>query len=107
MERLKHSGREGKNMEYRKLGNSSLTVSPICFGGNVFGWTADEATSFKLLDACVDAGLNFIDTAEMYPVPTEADTQGLTDKYIGSWLRKMSARREDIVLATKVSGRSE
>ena len=52
-------------------------------------------------------GVNFIDTAEMYPVPTEADTQGLTDKYIGSWLKQGNVRREDVVLASKVSGRSE
>jgi aryl-alcohol dehydrogenase-like predicted oxidoreductase len=51
--------------------------------------------------------VNFIDTAEMYPIPTEAGTQGLTDKYIGNWLKRGSTRREDIVLATKVSGRSE
>ncbi|MFL5530691.1 MAG: aldo/keto reductase, partial [Gemmatimonadales bacterium] len=51
-------------MEKRRLGQSDLMVSPLCLGGNVFGWTADEATSFKILDGFVDAGLNFIDTAD-------------------------------------------
>ena len=53
-------------MEKRRLGRSDLMVSPLCLGGNVFGWTADEATSFEVLDAYVDAGLNFIDTADVY-----------------------------------------
>jgi aryl-alcohol dehydrogenase-like predicted oxidoreductase len=53
-------------MDYRPLGRSELQVSPLCFGGNVFGWTADERTSFSLLDAWVDAGFNFVDTADVY-----------------------------------------
>lgn len=53
-------------MELRRIGTSSLQVAPLMFGGNVFGWTADEATSFSILDAFVDAGLNFIDTADVY-----------------------------------------
>ena len=55
-------------MEKRKLGRSGIEISPVMFGGNVFGWTADEATSFKLLDACVAGGINAIDTADVYSV---------------------------------------
>lgn len=55
-------------MQRRRIGNSELQVAPLMFGGNVFGWTADEATSFSILDAFVDAGLNFIDTADVYSV---------------------------------------
>ena len=88
-------------MEYRKLGNSSLTVSPICFGGNVFGWTADEATSFKLLDACVDAGLNFIDTADVYSRWADGNSGGESETIIGKWLAARGGR-DRIVLATKL-----
>jgi aryl-alcohol dehydrogenase-like predicted oxidoreductase len=88
-------------MEYRKLGNSSLTVSPICFGGNVFGWTADEATSFKLLDACVDAVLNFIDTADVYSRWADGNSGGESETIIGKWLAARGGR-DRIVLATKL-----
>lgn len=88
-------------MEYRKLGNSSLSVSPICFGGNVFGWTADEATSFKLLDACVDAGLNFIDTADVYSRWADGNSGGESETIIGNWLASRGGR-DKIVLATKL-----
>lgn len=98
----------GKQGELRKLGDSDLMVSEICLGTMTWGKQNTEREAHQQLNYAVgDRGVNFIDTAEMYPVPTEAETQGLTDKYIGSWLRKGSTRREDIVLATKVSGRSE
>lgn len=99
----------GKPGELRRLGDSDLMVSEICLGSMTWGKQNTEAEAHEQLNYAIgDSGVNFIDTAEMYPVPTEADTQGLTDKYIGSWLRDAtSVRREDVVLATKVSGRSE
>ncbi len=88
-------------MHYRPLGRSDLNVSPICFGGNVFGWTADEATSFKLLDAWVDAGMNFIDTADVYSRWVPGHTGGESETILGKWL-KQSGKRDKIVLATRV-----
>jgi len=88
-------------MHYRQLGRSGLTVSPICFGGNVFGWTVDETTSFKLLDAWVDAGMNFIDTADVYSRWVPDHSGGESETIIGKWL-KHSGKRDKVVLATKV-----
>lgn len=88
-------------MNLRPLGRSGLQVSPLCFGGNVFGWTADEATSFSLLDAWVDAGFNFIDTADVYSRWAPGHTGGESESVIGRWL-KQSGKRHRIVLATKV-----
>ncbi len=88
-------------MNYRELGRSGLQVSPICFGGNVFGWTADEATSFSLLDAWVDAGMNFVDTADVYSRWVPGHTGGESETIIGKWL-KQTGKRASIVLATKV-----
>lgn len=88
-------------MQLRSLGRSGLQVSPLCFGGNVFGWTADEATSFALLDAWVDAGFNFIDTADVYSRWAPGHTGGESESVIGRWLKR-SGKRHGIVLATKV-----
>ncbi len=88
-------------MQFRELGRSGLQVSPLCFGGNVFGWTVDEATSFRLLDAWVDAGFNFIDTADVYSTWVPGHAGGESETIIGQWLRK-SGKRNRIVLATKV-----
>ena len=88
-------------MNTRPLGRSGLQVSPLCFGGNVFGWTIDEATSFKLLDAWVDAGMNFIDTADMYSRWVPGHTGGESETIIGKWLVR-SGKRRQVVLATKV-----
>jgi len=85
----------------RPLGRSGLQVSPICLGGNVFGWTADEATSFRLLDAWVDAGMNFVDTADVYSSWVAGHAGGESESVIGRWLRR-SGRRDRIILATKV-----
>jgi aryl-alcohol dehydrogenase-like predicted oxidoreductase len=85
----------------RPLGRSGLLVSPLCFGGNVFGWTADEATSFSLLDAWVDAGMNFIDTADVYSRWASGHSGGESETIIGKWLAR-SGKRDKIVLATKV-----
>lgn len=88
-------------LPYRPLGRSSLQVSPLCFGGNVFGWTVDEATSFSLLDAWLDAGFNFIDTADVYSRWAPGHTGGESETIIGKWL-KASGKRDRVVLATKV-----
>ena len=88
-------------MNLRPLGRSGLQVSPLCFGGNVFGWTADEATSFSLLDAWLDAGFNFIDTADVYSRWVPGHAGGESESVIGRWLAK-SGKRNQIVLATKV-----
>ena len=88
-------------MQLRSLGRSGLQVSPLCFGGNVFGWTVDEATSFTLLDAWLDAGFNFIDTADVYSRWVPGHTGGESETMIGKWLQK-SGKRSRVVLATKV-----
>ena len=88
-------------MQQRPLGHSGLTVAPLAFGGNVFGWTADEATSFKLLDAFVDAGFNLVDTADVYSRWAKGHSGGESETVIGRWLKK-SGKRNRIVLATKV-----
>lgn len=85
----------------RALGRSGLQVSPLCFGGNVFGWTVDQATSFSLLDAWLDAGFNFIDTADVYSRWVPGHTGGESERIIGKWLQR-SGRRQQVVLATKV-----
>ena len=88
-------------MEKRRLGRSDLMVSPLCLGGNVFGWTADEATSFKVLDAYVDAGLNFIDTADVYSTWVPGHAGGESETIIGKWM-KARGNRDKLVIATKV-----
>ena len=88
-------------MTPRQLGRSGLSVSPICLGGNVFGWTADENTSFSILDAWVDAGFNFIDTADVYSRWATGHTGGESETVIGKWLAK-SGKRDRVVIATKV-----
>lgn len=88
-------------MQLRTIGRSGLQVPPLCLGGNVFGWTADEAASFKILDAAVDAGLNFIDTADVYSAWLPGHHGGESETIIGNWLKK-TARRKDVVIATKV-----
>lgn len=88
-------------MKMRRLGRSNLEVSPLAFGGNVFGWTVDEATSFSLLDAWVDAGFNFIDTADVYSSWVPGHAGGESETLIGKWLKR-TGKRERVVLATKV-----
>ena len=88
-------------MNYRTLGRSGLQVSPLAFGGNVFGWTVDETTSFSLLDAWLDAGFNFIDTADVYSAWVPGHSGGESETVIGKWLRA-SGKRDRVVLATKV-----
>ncbi len=88
-------------MEHRKLGGSALSVAPLCLGGNVFGWTIDEAASFRLLDAALDGGLNFIDTADVYSRWVEGHVGGESETILGKWL-KQNGKRDKVVLATKV-----
>ena len=88
-------------MTKRRIGRSDLHVHPFCFGGNVFGWTADEATSFRLLDAFVDHGFEFIDTADVYSVWVPGHTGGESETVLGNWFKR-SGKRDKIVLATKV-----
>ncbi len=83
------------------LGTSGIQVSPLAFGGNVFGWTIDEATSFSLLDALADHGINYIDTADVYSAWVPGNKGGESETIIGKWF-KQSGKRKDVVLATKV-----
>ncbi|MFT4046877.1 MAG: aldo/keto reductase [Solimonas sp.] len=89
-------------MAMRRLGRSSLRVAPLAFGGNVFGWTADEKTSFALLDAFVDAGGHLVDTADVYSHWAPGNAGGESETIIGRWLKQGGGRRERIVLATKL-----
>ena len=88
-------------MQKRKLGRSDLVAAPWCLGGNVFGWTADEATSFKLLDAFLDAGFDFIDTADIYSRWVPGHVGGESETIIGKWLTTRN-NRSRVVIATKV-----
>jgi aryl-alcohol dehydrogenase-like predicted oxidoreductase len=88
-------------MEKRQLGQSSLHVYPITFGANVFGWTADEAMSFKLLDAFVASGFNFIDTADVYSRWHPGNKGGESEEIIGNWL-KARGGRDKVIIATKL-----
>ena len=88
-------------MQMCPLGNSGLNVAPLAFGGNVFGWTIDAATSFLLLDAFVDAGFNLLDTADVYSRWVSGHSGGESETIIGQWLAK-SGKRDKVVLATKV-----
>jgi aryl-alcohol dehydrogenase-like predicted oxidoreductase len=88
-------------MQTRNIGTSELKVAPLVFGGNVFGWTADERTSFSILDAFVDHGLNFIDTADVYSAWVDGHQGGESETIIGKWLKE-SGKRHKVVIATKV-----
>ena len=88
-------------MNTKPLGRSGLQVSPLTFGGNVFGWTVDESTSFSLLDAWLDAGFNCIDTADVYSAWVPGHSGGESETVIGKWLRA-TGKRDRVVLATKV-----
>jgi aryl-alcohol dehydrogenase-like predicted oxidoreductase len=88
-------------MEKRKLGSTGYEVAPLAFGGNVFGWTVDEPTSFLLLDTFVDAGFNLIDTADSYSRWVPGHAGGESEAIIGRWIAKRG-RHDDIVIATKI-----
>src|SRR6201995_719786 len=88
-------------METRRLGASDIAIPPVMFGGNVFGWTADEATSFRLLDALMAGGFNAIDTADGYSVWARGHQGGESETVIGNWLKRRG-KRDDVIIATKV-----
>lgn len=88
-------------MEFRELGRSGLRVAPLAFGGNVFGWTADEKHSFELLDAFIAAGCNLIDTADVYSRWVPGHRGGESESLIGRWLAQGGGRRDRVIIATK------
>lgn len=87
-------------MKTTKLGSTDIEVSRLCFGGNVFGWTTDESTSFALLDGFVGAGLNFIDTADVYSKWVPGNQGGESETVLGNWFKR-SGKRQQVILATK------
>lgn len=89
-------------MQKRTLGRTGLGIAPLVFGGNVFGWTADEKTSFALLDAFTDAGFNAIDTADVYSSWVPGNRGGESEAIIGNWLKQSRRARDSVVLITKV-----
>jgi len=89
-------------MKHRYIGQSGLRVSPICLGTMTFGNQSSKETAFSLMDLAYDRGVNFFDTAEIYPVPPQAETVGITEEIVGEWLR--TKPRQSIILATKVTG---
>ncbi|MDR3511084.1 MAG: aldo/keto reductase [Caulobacteraceae bacterium] len=91
-------------MQSRRLGKSAVAVSPICMGTMTFGSQADEAMAHRILDKSFDAGINFFDTAENYPVPPKEEWAGLTEEIVGRWMR--TKNRDALIIATKVSGPS-
>jgi aryl-alcohol dehydrogenase-like predicted oxidoreductase len=91
-------------MQHRRLGKSPIYVSDICMGTMTFGSQADEAMAFRVLDKSFEAGINFFDTAENYPVPPDAKWAGRTEEFVGRWMK--TKNRDAIIMATKVSGPS-
>lgn len=91
-------------MEYRILGLTGLNVSPICLGTMQFGWTADEAMSQRVLTAAYEAGINFIDTADIYSRWADGNPGGVAEQIIGRWMKQNNISREKIIIATKVRG---
>jgi aryl-alcohol dehydrogenase-like predicted oxidoreductase len=89
-------------MQRRPLGRSGLSTAPLVFGGNVFGWTADEATSHRLLDAFIDGGFNAVDTADVYSAWVPGHAGGESESVIGRWL-KARGKRDDVLILTKVA----
>jgi len=92
-------------MDYRKLGRTGLRVSELCMGSMQFGWTADEDLSYQILDASYAAGINFIDTADIYSRWVPGNPGGVSETIIGRWLRRSDIPRDKVVIATKVRGR--
>jgi aryl-alcohol dehydrogenase-like predicted oxidoreductase len=91
-------------MEYRNLGNTGLKVSELCLGSMQFGWTADEETSKHVLSAACEAGINFIDTADVYSRWVEGNPGGVAESIIGKWMKESRIPRDQVVIATKVRG---
>jgi aryl-alcohol dehydrogenase-like predicted oxidoreductase len=93
------------NMEYRSLGRTGLKVSELCLGTMQFGWTADETQSLRILSAAYEAGINFIDTADVYSRWVEGNPGGVAETIIGKWISRARIPRDQLVLATKVRGK--
>lgn len=91
-------------MNYTRLGRTGLKVSDICLGTMQFGWTADEETSFGIMDRAIELGCNFFDTADIYSRWADGNDGGVSEQIIGNWLQKSGIKRQDLVLATKVRG---
>lgn len=91
-------------MEYNYLGKSGLRVSRLCLGTMTFGFSADKEESFRIMDAAFEAGINFFDTAEIYPVPPHAKYAGDTEIIVGEWLKERNIPRDALIVATKVAG---
>src|SRR4051794_28347238 len=89
-------------VEKRQIGGSGIEIAPLALGGNVFGWTADESTSFSVLDGFVDAGGTMIDTADVYSAWVPGHQGGESETVIGRWLKRDPSKRDKIVIATKV-----
>lgn len=92
-------------MEKKQLGATGIDISPVVFGGNVFGWTADEKQSFDLLDAWVDLGFDAIDTADVYSAWAEGNSGGESETIIGKWLAKNPSKRDQVKIFTKVGSK--
>ena len=91
-------------MKYRKLGKTGLKVSPLCMGSMQFGWSVSEADTHRILSATLESGINFIDTADIYSKWVEGNAGGVSETYIGNWMKKNNILRDRVVLATKVRG---
>jgi len=91
-------------MQTKRLGKSAIAVSTICMGTMTFGNQADEKMAFRILDKSLDAGINFFDTAENYPVPPKEEWAGVTEEIVGRWMK--TKRRDELIIATKVCGPS-
>ncbi|MFU8771664.1 MAG: aldo/keto reductase [Anaerolineales bacterium] len=92
-------------MQYRNLGRTGLKVSELCLGSMQFGWTANEQTTFQVLNAAFDAGINFIDTADIYSRWVEGNPGGVSESLIGKWMKDNNIPRDQVIIATKVRGR--
>jgi len=91
-------------MKYKKLGCTGMKVSELCMGSMQFGWTADESLSYEILNQAYEAGINFIDTADVYSRWVEGNPGGVAEEIIGKWIKRVGIQREELVLATKVRG---
>ena len=91
-------------MEYKKLGKTGLMVSRLCMGTMQFGWSVNEADTHRVLSATIDSGINFIDTADVYSKWVEGNPGGVSETYVGNWMKKNKIPRDQVVLATKVRG---
>lgn len=91
-------------MDYRRLGSTGLKVSPLCMGTMQFGWSVNEAETRRILSATLDAGINFLDTADVYSRWVDGNPGGVAETYVGNWMKNARVRRDRVVLATKVRG---